>query len=78
MLYTTKRELLEGLIVAELVAKRGQGPLARRHFPLGGRGPAGGVSARVDRPSVLRADGLVAESKSEEPPRSTSRDEEPR
>jgi len=39
----TKRELLEGLIVAELISKRGQGPLARRHFPKGGRGPASGV-----------------------------------
>jgi hypothetical protein len=44
MLYNaTKRELLEGLIVAELISKRGQGPLARRHFPKGERGPASGV-----------------------------------
>jgi hypothetical protein len=44
MLYNaTRRELLEGLIVAELISKRGQGPLARRHFPKGERGPASGV-----------------------------------
>jgi len=44
MLYNaTKRELLEGLIVAELISKPGQGPLARRHFPKGERGPSSGV-----------------------------------
>jgi len=28
----SNRELLERLIVSELIAKRGQGPLARKHF----------------------------------------------
>jgi hypothetical protein len=28
----TRRELLERLIVSELIAKRGEGPLARKHF----------------------------------------------
>ena len=40
---STNRELLERLIVAELVAKPGEGPLARRYYPKGGRGPASGV-----------------------------------
>jgi len=55
MLYNaTKRELLEGLIVAELISKRGQGPLARRLFPMGERGPASGVrslGARAKKPA---------------------------
>jgi len=62
MLYNaTKRELLEGLIVAELLAKPGQGPLARRHFPKGGRGPVSGVRSTADRAKAavaLRADGV--------------------
>lgn len=56
MLYTTKRELLEGLIVAELIARPGQGPLARRHFPAAGRGPASGVRSTRERTKT----GLVA------------------
>lgn len=40
---STNRELLERLIVAELIARPGEGPLARRHFPKGGRGPASGL-----------------------------------
>jgi hypothetical protein len=61
MLYNaTKRELLEGLIVAELISKRGQGPLARRHFPMGERGPASGVrsiGARRKQPAGAHATG---------------------
>ena len=65
MLYNaTKRELLEGLIVAELIAKRGQGPLARRHFPMGGRGPASGVSTRR---AIGGSDAVQRSSDDEEP-----------
>ncbi|MDB4988789.1 MAG: hypothetical protein JWN04_3967 [Myxococcaceae bacterium] len=28
----TRREMLERLIVSELISKRGEGPLARKHF----------------------------------------------
>lgn len=86
MLYiATKRELLEGLIVAELIAKPGQGPLARRHFPTGGRGPASGLRSTADRAKAAlaaRADGVPETApRSDEPPpapRPTPGDEEPR
>jgi len=54
----TKRELLERLIVAELISKRGQGPLAPRHFSPTGRGPFGGVRRSVEakRPEAPRDD----------------------
>ncbi|MEY4508696.1 MAG: hypothetical protein RLZZ450_818 [Pseudomonadota bacterium] len=86
MLYNaTKRELLEGLIVAELIAKPGQGPLARRHFPKGGRGPASGVRSIVDRTRAAldaRArDDVAAPSAHDVPPLAAptpGEDEEPR
>jgi hypothetical protein len=86
MLYNaTKRELLEGLIVAELIARPGQGPLARRHFPKGGRGPASGVRSTSDRAKAglaARMDGgsETAPRASEVPPvpRPAPGDEEPR
>jgi hypothetical protein len=58
----SKRELLERLIVAELISKRGEGPLAPKHFPRGGRGPTSGVR---------RIDSLASEVK-----RAATRDEE--
>lgn len=86
MLYNaTRRELLEGLIVAELIARPGQGPLARRHFPKGGRGPASGVRSTADRAQAAlaaRAEGVpeTAPRAAEPPlaPRPTPGDEEPR
>jgi hypothetical protein len=90
MLYATKRELLEGLIVAELIAKPGEGPLARRHFPTGGRGPASGVrsiaarrnaaavGAQTGRPSRSMAERGDDNNPSAVPgARPTSDDEEP-
>jgi hypothetical protein len=52
----TKRELLERLIVSELVAKRGEGALARKHFT---RVPRMLAKAPPDNEVSVGSDGAV-------------------